>query len=360
MAPKNRKPVEKKVDDDDEQKPEQDKKSGPPLKKAKKEPDEKSESKDSIGEKKELDKMYQAMKYQDKKGNKHPLEAYNKLTTKKEKADFYAKFLKDKKFEWVAIEETTELKSSNTNQSFQGWCSKWQVADHMKMPADHPLLIAKLASLPSRAHALEEWRDAGEMEYYYTSNQVQLNTEEQSHGIKVQGHGTAQPRLVENLLQGLPAASSSQGPHKAIEDGSAPEKNEGEGVKDEKEEDEEETKNALLDDWNELKGKLQKATRSMGDLCMEAQTTQGALGHKTHLEGLVKKVRENLAVLEPAKQKALEALGLMNTITVKDTKVEEMKIKMAELGQLHEECVHHIEAFKCGAFKEAKILLKSM
>ena len=93
---------------------------------------------------------------------------------------------------------------------------------------------------------------------------------------------------------------------------------------------------------------------------MEAQTTQGALGHKTHLEGLVKKVRENLAVLEPAKQKALEALGLMNTITVKDNKLEEVKTKMTELGQLHEECMAHIEAFKLGAFKEAKILLTSM
>lgn len=232
----------------------------------------------------------------------------------------------------------------------------------MKMAVDHPLLIAKLASLPSRAPALQEWRDAGEMEYYYTSNQVQLNSEEQSHGIRVQGHGTAQTKHMDNLLQGLPAtSSSSQGPHKAIEDGSAPEKTEGDDEKGEKdEEDEEQQKNALLDEWNELKGKLQKATRTMGDLCMEAQTTQGALGHKTHLEGLVKKVRENLAVLEPAKQKALEALGLMNTITVKDTKVEEVKIKIAELGQLHEECMRHIEAFKLGAFKEAKILLKSM
>ena len=152
MGPKSKKPVEKNMDGE-EQKREQDKKSGPPLKKPKKEPEEKDESKDSIGEKKELDKMYQAMKYQDKKGNKHPLEAYNKLTTKKERAEFHAKYLKDKKFEWVAIDETKEWKTSRTNQNFQGWCTKWQVADHMKMAVDHPLLIAKLASLPSRAPA---------------------------------------------------------------------------------------------------------------------------------------------------------------------------------------------------------------
>ena len=131
-------------------------------------------------------------------------------------------------------------------------------------------------------------------------------------------------------------------------------------MKDEAEGDEEEKKNEILEEWNELKGKLQKSTRSMGDLCMEAQTIQGALGHKPHLEGLVKKVRENLAVLEPAKQKALEALGLINTFSLKDTKMQDMQNKVKELGQLQEECQDHIEAFKQGAFREAKILLKSM
>ena len=93
---------------------------------------------------------------------------------------------------------------------------------------------------------------------------------------------------------------------------------------------------------------------------MEAQTIQGALGHTIHLEGLVKKVKENLAVLEPAKLRVLEALGLINTCTIKDTKMEDMQNKVKELGNLHEECQVHIEAFKQGAFREAKILLKSM
>ena len=67
-----------------------------------------------------------------------------------------------------------------------------------------------------------------------------------------------------------------------------------------------------------------------------------------------------MAVLEPAKQKALEALGLINTFTMKDTKLQDMQNKVKELGQLQEECQDHIEAFKQGAFREAKILLKSM
>ena len=330
------------------------------LKKPKTELEEDQESNDgkAIAEKKELDKMYQAMKYLDKKGKKHPLAHYTQLTTRKEKTDFYAKYLKDKKFEFVAVDEETEVKTSSSHGSFKGWCTKWQIADYEKIPVGHVLLEAKLASLPSRAHPIQEWKDAGEMEYYYESNQMEKNDESMSHGIRVQGHGTAQPKAVESLLQGF--AASSHGPHKAIEDGDAPEKDAEDEVKDEAAGEEEEKKNEILVEWNDLKGKLQKSTRSMGDLCMEAQTIQGALGQKIHLEGLVKKVRENLAVLEPAKQKALEALGLINTFTIKDTKVQEMQNKVKELAQLQEECQAHIEAFKQGAFREAKILLKSM
>ena len=65
-------------------------------------------------------------------------------------------------------------------------------------------------------------------------------------------------------------------------------------------------------------------------------------------------------MLEAAKQRALEALGLINTFSLKDTKMQDLQNKVKELGQLQEECQDHIEAFKQGAFREAKILLKSM
>ena len=45
---------------------------------------------------------------------------------------------------------------------------------------------------------------------------------------------------------------------------------------------------------------------------------------------------------------------------MKDTKLQDMQNKVKELGELQEECQVHIEAFKQGAFREAKILLKSM
>ena len=48
--------------------------------------------------------------------------------------------------------------------------SKCQVSHHEKLPCDQPHMEAKLASLPSRKHPIQEWADKGEMEYYYTNN----------------------------------------------------------------------------------------------------------------------------------------------------------------------------------------------
>ena len=42
------------------------------------------------------------------------------MTTRKEKTDFYAKYLKDKKFEFVVVDEETEVKTSSSHESFKG------------------------------------------------------------------------------------------------------------------------------------------------------------------------------------------------------------------------------------------------
>ena len=44
--------------------------------------------------------------------------------------------------------------------------TRFQIADHEKMPVGHVLLESKLAALPSRAHPIQDWGDAREMEYY--------------------------------------------------------------------------------------------------------------------------------------------------------------------------------------------------
>jgi hypothetical protein len=347
--PAKKRILEKAHEQEEEEEP---KKPRSAPKKVKQERVETQSEKESIAEKKELDKMYQAMKYLDKKGNGHPLAMYNKLVSRKDKQDFYNKYLKDKKFEWVAIDEVTSVSNSTDSQSFQGWMSKYQVAHHEKLPAESPLLVAKLASLPSRAHPIQEWRDKGEMEYYYTSNQIQATSDKVDHGMKVTGHGHANPKNADVLLHGLPGPS--QGPPKAIEDGTTGEKEEGPQEKGEAGEDEEHK--AIMEAWGDLKGKLQKTCRQMGDLCMEAQTIQGALGGRAHLAGLVAEVKKHTELLEPSKQEALAALGLMNTITNQ----AEIKVKIPEMQKLQETCSLHIEGFKKGAFKEARTLLKNI
>ena len=363
MAPQKKRAKDQESDSEKKDKTEKDpKKDKQPTKKAKLEPQEEPASGDGKGEqiadKRELDKMYQAMKYMNAKGASHPLQHYQKLTSRKEKTEFYAKYFKDKKFDFAKVEEDMELSKSADNKGFNGWMTRFQIAHHEKLPVDSPLLVSKLASLPSRAHPLQEWQDQGEMEYFYTSGQIQNTSEMMRHSLKVHASGTASQKQVDQLMQGFPPSSS--GPPKAIEDGPAGEQEAGSEVKGEEaeEEDEDEKTKALQETWTELKGKLQKTTKAMGDLCMEAQTIQGALRHRPHLEGLVNEVKKNLHTLEPQKVLALEALGQMNTVSLDDNKVVAEKIQ--DFEKLHEDCLVHIEGFKKGAFKEARSLLKSM
>ena len=95
---------------------------------------------------------------------------YKHLKSRTDKENFYNKCLKDTKFEWVNMEETREASNSTENTAAEGWVTRFQVAHHEKLPVDHPLMVSKLASLPSHAHPQEEWRDAREMEYYYKGN----------------------------------------------------------------------------------------------------------------------------------------------------------------------------------------------
>ena len=123
-----------------------------------------------IAGKQGLGKLYQVMKYMDKKGNPNPLALNKQLKSRKDKQGFYNKCLKDKKLDWVRVEERHEASSSTDNTAVEGWMTRFQVARREKLPVDHPLLVSKLASLPSHAHPRQEWRDAGEMEYYYNGN----------------------------------------------------------------------------------------------------------------------------------------------------------------------------------------------
>ena len=362
MAPKGGKakakaePKKNSRDDDDMSEEEEVPKAGP-LKKAKKEPkedkEEKDEKGDGIGDKKVLDKMYQAMKYQAKKGNPHPLEKYSKMTTKAEKQEFYNEYLNNKKFEWVGLEHTHEANTTQKTKENEGWLTQYQIAALEKLPVDHPLMKVKLAALPSRAHSLKEWADMDEKEYFYTSAKMTEKGEEQIVGVKVKAKGGAKKDHQDALLQGM---ASSSAPPKAIEDGPKPEGQE-DAEKESKGEDEDEgDESQTLEEWSTVRSALSKVTKTMGELTNEALTVQGALAHKPHLSGLCREVAQQLKVFEPKKVEALSALGGMK---VEDMKTEDMKTKLVALKKLVEECTTHCQGFRMGAFKEARMWLKS-
>ena len=324
----------------------------PALKKAKKEPQDDKDDPKKIGDKHDLDKMYQAMKYQAKKGNKHPLDSYSKLSTKAEKAEFFAKYLQAKKFDFLEIKEERSAVSEVTSKETEGWMSKYQIADIEKLPVDHPLMEKKLASLPSRAHSCKAWADEKELEYFYTGTRMTERGDKQTHGIKAIGKGTAKKDHADALLSSL---ASSSAPPKAIEDGPKPEKDSTgiEGGKNR--EDEEEEDNSIEEEWAEKKLALTKICKTMGDLSNEALTVQGALSHKPHLSSLMAEVANQQKIFDPAR---IEALGMLGTMS-QELNQERMKEKLENIKNIIEQCNAHISGFKMGAFKEARALLKS-
>ena len=100
---------------------------------------------------------------------------------------------------------------------------------------------------------------------------------------------------------------------------------------------------------------MQKITKAMSDLSNESQTILGALATKPHLACLSEAVRKQLGLFEPKKMEALIALGFVNSLT----RLQEANQNMGALQALCEDCTIHIEEFKKGAFKDARLLLKS-
>ena len=85
---------------------------------------------------------------------------YKDLKTRKGTQDFYNKYLKGKKFDWVKMEERRAASNSTDNTAVEGWMTRFQVVHHEKLPVDHLRMVSKLASLPSHAHPQQGWRDA--------------------------------------------------------------------------------------------------------------------------------------------------------------------------------------------------------
>ena len=89
------------------------------------------------------------------------------LRATKDQEEFYNKYGKDNKSSTgCRWRREHEASGSRDKRSVEGWMTRFQIADHEKLPVDHPRMVSKLASLPSHAHLELEWRDAGGIEYY--------------------------------------------------------------------------------------------------------------------------------------------------------------------------------------------------
>jgi hypothetical protein len=219
------------------------------------------------------------------------------------------------------------------------------------MAWDHPLMESKLASLPSRKHPIQEWADKGEMEYYYTSNILTSRTDKSSHSTEIIAHGTANKATCDSMMQSQMATPP---PNKAIEDGQGA-TDDGKDQKAITEQEADEKHQQMMEEWSGLKAKLQKATKAMGELSNEATTVQGALQGKAHLTGLIEEMMKQYNAFERNKVEAFQVLGMMNSIT----EPAEMCKHMDKVKTILEENQCHILGFNLGAFKEAKMLVKS-
>ena len=59
----------------------------------------------------------------------------------------------------------THVASTANNSHFEGWLSKYQIADIEKLPHDHHLVQNMLAQLPAKQHHSKAWPEDNELEY---------------------------------------------------------------------------------------------------------------------------------------------------------------------------------------------------
>ena len=89
------------------------------------------------------------------------------MRARKDQQDFDNKYGKDNisssGCRWRREHEASRCRDK---RAVEGWMTRFQIAEHENLPVDHPLMVSKLASLPSHAHVQLEWRDAGGIEYY--------------------------------------------------------------------------------------------------------------------------------------------------------------------------------------------------
>ena len=207
------------------------------------------------------------------------------LSTKQSKADFVKKDQLDKKFSWIQVSDDIEQTVSHNATSFEGWFSKYNIAEFENIPVQSDLLNMLINKLASGEHSDADWAAAGEMEYFYVSNVVNSKGASSSHSLKLKAEGTCKESsdLQEHFEHGM----EQDEPTKAICD-----------IMKQKPE------SVLKQDMQETKQNMKKLAKGLQDLCWDSLAVQGrlteSLATKPYLGGMLDKLKEHHKLLNKA------------------------------------------------------------
>ena len=284
--------------------------------------------------KKDLDKMYSAMKYMASKGNPSPLRSYLTLSTKDDKRAFCAKYLNDKKFEWLTVTETHTAGEDNSLSSEEGWMTRFQIADLEKLPIDSELLKNRIAELPSREHSSNAYKDGGELEYFWTSNVKRRRTQTDHRAISASSSVDVKASVGQTIIDGFRVSMiDGQPAQKALEDGV-------------KEEPSEINKKQLALSIKKLVKSMQDST--LESLVLKNKLTEAAKA-KPYLLPIVNELEKQHVVFTSARDMILETQAALPTMSADD---------MEKAAGTLKTCSVHYEAFRNGALKEGSNLMK--
>ena len=284
--------------------------------------------------KKDLDEMYSAMKYMASKGNPSPLRSYLTLSTKDDKRAFCAKYLNDKKFEWLIVTETHTAGEDNSLSSEEGWMTKFQIADLEKLPIDSELLKNRIAELPSREHSSNAYKDGGELEYFWTSNVKRRRTQTDHRAISASSSVDVKASVGQTIIDGFRVSMiDGQPAQKALEDGV-------------KEEPSEINKKQLALSIKKLVKSMQDST--LESLVLKNKLTEAAKA-KPYLLPIVNELEKQHVIFTSARDMILETQATLPTMSADD---------MEKAAGTLKTCSVHYEAFRNGALKEGSNLMK--
>ncbi len=238
-------------------------------------------------DKSDYSKLHSAMKYQASKANTGPLNSYMQLKTRAEKAEFCKKWLQDKKFNFLQLEHTRTEAQSSSSKNIEGWKTRFQIAQIECLPPDSELLASLLTDMPSREHPNKDWKEKGEMEFYYTGRLEFQKGEKKKRELHLHQSGKITQEQGFALDEEMDKLEGGGQPQRAIADGSV--KQEPDSVTPKK--------------WEQLQKDLRKQGVLMGSLNSQVLAPKGNLQQlvtqKTYLTPLLDELNKQIGNFTP-------------------------------------------------------------